>query len=65
MDNTKPAIVDARWTPHGNKLKVQCPRCGDASWYSSKEKDWKCLRCKYPHSMFDIKSYPLARRRNQ
>jgi len=57
----KPAIINARWDPSCNFLKIQCPRCGEAFWFRSNVQKWNCMRCKYRHSMLDIKAYPLAK----
>ncbi|HHY99241.1 MAG TPA: transposase [Firmicutes bacterium] len=30
------------------EISQTCPRCGNASWYNRKTRDWfRCIRCDY------------------
>jgi len=39
-------IIDAKWTPRVNLLKIKCP-CGNEFWYRADRWRVKCPECDY------------------
>ena len=39
-------LIDAKWTPKVNLLKIRCP-CGNEFWHRADRRKVKCPECDY------------------
>ena len=48
-------IIDAKWTPKVNLLKIKCRRCGNEFWHRADRWRVKCPECNYEDHLGPIR----------